>query len=454
MAVLKFKHPLQTEFLKWVNSSADRKKAADERLSLYLDEQADDTLRLIKEKWASDAVKSFRPVQVNLVRKIADKRATVYKRAPRRTFDGWDQEKGEALYRTLGANVVLKKANAMTGLFKTAMLQVLWHAKRETPRLCIVTPNVLDVEHDGFPESPSRVAVTHPAPRMQDVTYSCWTEDGYSKRDYRGYPIAIEGNERNENPYGLIPFVPLFDRFPESDFFLKGGQDIVDAQRAVNVALSNIWRATELQAHGQPVVKGVTDHDIFSHNYNWQQQGPKAIVTLPPNADFSFEAPNAPVEEMLKAVEFLIKQTAVANDLAANVFELDSKAESGAAKIAESRDLIESRADDIELWRRYEADLFEIIKTVVNVHAPGTVPDSASITIDFAEIDETISDSERLQSYRDKIDMGLWSAVDALIADNPDIRTREDAIEILQQRREEASILGQSLAGPSFRGEE
>lgn len=452
MAVLNFKTPsaFDTSFLKWVKASAPRKRAANERLSLYLDEQSEDTMRLIAEKWQPDALKSFRAVSVNIVRKIADKRATVYKRAPRRSFEGWDQDKGEALYSAIGANVILKKANCMTGLFKTAMLQVIWNDAKAAPRLCILTPNILDVEHNGFPEDPIRVAITNAASKETEVTYSDWTADGYSRKDYRGYPIANDGNPGNVNPYGILPFIPLFDRFPESDFFLKGGQDIVDAQRAVNVALSNIWRATELQAHGQPVTTGVSESDAFSGQYNLTGGGPTRAITLPVGADFKYAAPDAPVEEMLRAVEFLIKQTAVANDLAANVFELDSKAESGAAKIADSRDLIESRADDLDLWRRYEAQLFDVIKVVSNVNVPGSIPETARLTVDFAEIDETASDSDRLQSYRDRLDMGLWSQVDALLADNPDIRTREDALRTLQERREEASLLGQTFSGPSF----
>ena len=52
---------------------------------------------------------------------------------------------------------------------------------------------------------------------------------------------------------------------------------------------------------------------------------------------------------MLRAIEFLIKETAVTNDLPPNVFELDPKAESGVAKSVERRDLIRSAR------RRYRA---------------------------------------------------------------------------------------------------
>lgn len=462
MAVLNFRAPsiLQPEFLKIVNASTARKKAAEERLQLYNDKQADDLIALLDSAWGNKRTmkpgesgsSSFRTVFINIVKKIVDKRATVYKRAPKRTFEGWDQTKGEELYRQLGANVVFKKANAMTALFKTSALQIVWNEKRGQARLCIVTPNVLDVEHDGFPEDPSRVIVTHPNAKQELVTYSDWTADGYSLKDWRGYPKAVEGNSGNVNPYGVLPFVPLFDRIPESEFFLDGGDDIIVAQRALNVALANIWRATEWQALGQPVITGVTDQDVFSGKYNVTEVGPNRNITLPVGGTFDFKSPQPNVEAMLLALEFLIKQTAVANNLAANVFELDSKAESGAAKIAESRDLIEARADDVELWRRYEAQAFETIKAVVNVHAPDTIPEAATVSVDFGEIDEALSDNDRLTNYRERIDLGLWSPVDALMADNPDIRARDDALKILQERREESAALGAAFSGPAFGG--
>jgi hypothetical protein len=173
--------------------------------------------------------------------------------------------------------------------------------------------------------------------------------------------------------------------------------------------------------------------------------GPDRTIALPEDGTFGFAAPNTPIEQVLKAIEFVIKQTAVANDLAANVFEIDPKAESGAAKFAESIDLLEARQDDIELWRGYEARLFEVIKRVVNTHLPGTIPESATMRVDFGEVDEGADKKTRLDAYSKRIELGLWSPVDALMADNPDVRTREQAMEILTERALETAQLGMTM---------
>ncbi len=424
-----------------VRKSASRKRAAELRLRYYLDRQSDDLLEQIKQRWSTP--EDFRLFCLNVVRKVTDKRAMVYKATPFREFEGWAQDEGEALYRSMAANVQLKKANRLTKLMKTTILRVGWNEVQEQPTLATITPNILDVLHEGDPENPTRIIVTHPGERETETRYSDWTATSYRLLDYRGRRLPVDGNPDGVNPYGVLPFVPLFDRSPDDQFFLPGGDDLVEAQRAINVALVNLWRGLELQSHGQAWAAGLPAGDMV-------RAGPDRTITLPTDGKFGFAAPNTPVEQVLKAIEFLIKQTAVANDLAANVFELDAKAESGAAKLAESRDLIEARADDLELWRGYERRLFETLKVVANTHQPNSIPESASLTVDFGEVAESPDEVARLDAYQRRLDLGIWSPVDALMADNPDIRSREDALTILQQRREESAVLGAGFAGPGF----
>ena len=50
----------------------------------------------------------------------------------------------------------------------------------------------------------------------------------------------------------------------------------------------------------------------------------------------------------------------------------------------------------------------------------GSIPEAATLSIDFGDIQETLSDRDRLENYQRRIDLGIWSTVDALMADNPD----------------------------------
>ncbi len=417
--------------LKIVKASTKRKEKADTRLRFYHDQQSDDTRALIAQRWSSP--EDFRIFTINMVRKIIDKRATAYRLPPKRTFEGWDQDKGEALYRAIYANIVMKRAARLTKLLRTTALQVGW--SNDKPTLSVVTPNILDVEYVD-PLNPSRVIVTHKAANEADTQYSDWTERGYARRDYRGHPVAMDGNKTGVNPYGVLPFIPCFDRFPDDEFFLPGGDDLIEAQQAVNVGLSNLWRSVELQAHGQAWASGISAADAI-------KTGPDRAITLPEGGRFGFASPDAPIEEILQAIQFVIRQTAITYDLSADVFDLESNAKSGAAKMAEQRDLQEARQDDIDLWRQYEARLFDVLKAVVNTHTPGTIPDTASVMIDFAEMKETISEGDRLENARLRYELGIWSPVDVFMAENPDFGSREDTLAEIIKRKSEAELISE-----------
>jgi hypothetical protein len=426
-----------------IRASAARKTRQERWLKLYNDQQAEELLAAIRQRWSRP--EDFRLFGINIVKKITNRRAAVYQGSPRRVFDRFDQAKGEALYRAISANAVLKKANRVVKLLKSAALQVGWSSNG--PSLSLVPPHALDVIADD-PAHPARILVTNrptvggPFPE-RDVFYLDWTATTLVRRDYAGRQKYNPGNPSNVNFYGALPFVPLFDAVPDDSFFLPGGDDLIDAQLAVNVALANLWRAIELQSHGQAWASGVPVGSSIA-------VGPDRAVTLPTDGKFGFAAPGTPIKDVLSAIEFVVKQTAVANDLAANVFEIDPKAQSGTAKIAESRDLLEAREDDLELWRGYESRLFDVLKRVVNTHLPGTIPENATVRVDFAEVREPLSDKERLDGYQQRLDMGIWSPVDALLADNPDIGDRDFAITLLAERRDERSALGVGFAGPNF----
>lgn len=432
--------------IKRVTATRARKEKAATWLCLYRDEQADDLLTELKKRF-KDPASRFQFFSVNIVKKIIDKRSMVYAGAAKRTFEGWSQDDGEQLYRDIRVDVLMKKAHRLTRLTKTTMLKVAWDEDTELPVLHTVTPDILDADYDD-PEKPTRIILTRHPPEHAErpetlVTFDVWTRGSFRKFDYKGNQIAIEGNPASLNPYGRIPMVALFDYPPDAQFFLAGGDDLISAQRAINTGLVNMWRAIEHQSHGQPWTKGLPPKAMLEF-------GPDKVVNLPTDGELGFADPNTPIEGVLKALEFLIKQCAVSNDLSSNVFEVNQRVESGAAKVAESRDLIEARKDDLALWRTYERQLFDLLRTVINTHRPNSIPEEATISVDFAEIPDSTSQAERIKAYEARMNAGVWSAVDWIMEENPDVQSREKALEILQRVSNENALLGRPLAGAVF----
>ena len=416
-----------TEFLKLVQSSCDRKAEASKRLAFYADEQSDATFNAIARRFSDPA--SFRLFTINVVKRIVDKRATTYRVAPRRVFKGLDQVAGDDLYRAMNADAILKRASRLTKLCKTTALRVAW--TNDKPALYLHTPTILDVEA-ADPENPSRIIVTNVASSPDDVTYSDWTADSFTLRNARGYPIRSGDNAAAVNPYGVLPFVPLFDSIPDADFFIPGGRDLIECQEAINVALGNLWRSVELQAHGQAYASGVSPTTRMEF-------GPNRAVLLPENGTFGFASPNSPIADILSAIEFVMRQCAATNAVGSDIFDLSKSAISGSSQAQARLDTKEARSDDIALWRIAESRLFDVIKAVVNTHRPGSIPEDASVRVDFAEQQDELTEAESLTNAQAKQTLGVWSPVDSLMALNPDaFATRQDAFAELMRRKDEA----------------
>jgi hypothetical protein len=428
--------PQTTDVVRITSGSRVRKEETARRLSYYWDRQHDATYRLIAQRFAKP--EQFRIFCVNIVRAIADKRASTYRMPPRRTFTGMDQAAGDALYKATSADAVLKKASRYLEVCKTVALQVGWNEATGTPTLRVLTPNVLDVVCSD-PEQPERVIVTYPGERAEDTTFADWTPTGFRMLNHSGAAKPVLGNPGNANPYGVLPFVPWFDRLPDDSFWLPGGDDLYAAQDAVNVGLSNLWRAVEFQAHGQAWASGISANEVL-------QFGPDRAVALPQGGQFGFAAPNAPIASILSAIEFVLRETAATHGVGADLFDLSKVAESGSAKHAGRLDLKEVRQDQIAQARTMEARLFDTLRVVVNTHRPGTIPDEATVGVDFAEQQDQLSEAEALENARIKSELGVWSPVDVLMSTNPDgFPDRESAFRELQRRRDESAELAVPL---------
>lgn len=423
---------LGSDVVRITSSSRVRKDDCARRLNYYWDRQQDEALRLIAQRFSKP--EQFRIFSVNIVRAIVDKRASTYRLPPRRTFSGLEQSAGDALYKAMNADAVLKKASRYLEVCKTVVLQVGWNEATSTPTLNVLTPNVLDVVHSD-PEHPERIIVTYPGERAEDVNFADWTPNGFRKLNHRGASRPVPGNPGNTNPYGILPFVPWFDRLPDDSFWLPGGDDLFSSQDAVNVALSSLWRAVEVHSHGQAWASGISANEML-------QFGPDRAIALPQGGQFGFAAPNAPITPILSAVEFLLRQTAATYGVGADLFDLSKVAESGSAKHAGRLDLKEVRQDQIAQARTMEAQLFGVLKVVTNTHKPGTIPEGAAVGVDFAEQQDQLSEAEALENARIKTELGVWSPVDVLMSTNPDgFPDRQSAFRELQSRRDEAAAL-------------
>lgn len=411
-----------------------RKTDARKRLDFYHDGQLNYLADDLKKRFRHP--EKLRPVFVNIVKKIVNRLAQVYQQEPKRTIEGTDQDQAvfKEMARMCSLDMKLKTASRYVKLTKTVILRPVWRNGRMD--LDILTPDILDVKTGQSPEELLSVMVTNygPAERLENITYSVWTAEEWARLDYRGYELESGGN-----PYGLLPFVPVWDHMPTVDFWIDGGDDIISLQEAVNERLVDLLHVIRFQAFGVGYIKGRGGESLDSVD-------PGSLVELPENGELGYAATQAQLEETVLAIDKIVKWAAISNGLPASSLSTDPTEESGVSKMVSNMELLEMRRDDVAMFRGYEHRLFDVMRAVWNAHNPTRrISEKARLQIDFYDPSPQVSPKDQAETHDRLLEMGVISQVDVVMERNPDITTREDAMVFLLKLQDEKKRLGEQI---------
>jgi hypothetical protein len=412
-------------------TSLARKTETAKRLDLYHDTQLDHLETRLNQLF-SDPLALVK-VCLNVVKKVVNNLAQVYRDAPTRLIEGADRDKElyAGIIESMALDVKLKQASRYAKLLKTILLRPVWRNDRLD--LDILTGNILDVETGESPEILLKVLVTDfgTSDKIEEVEYSFWTPETWQRLDYRG-----QVKEEAANLYGVLPFLPIFDYPPpSSSFWLAGGDDLISLQEACNLKLTDLLYLLSTQSFGVGYIKGGQGGGSLKVD-------PGALVELPENGEIGFANQQARIEEVVGAIDKLIKWGCVSHGLSAASMSTDPQEASGLSKIVDTRELAEMRAEDVALWRSYEKRLFQLIRLVWNAHNPTKkLSESATLKVDFCDPKPETDPKSQAEAWEKLLGFGVISPVDIAMQQNPDLKTREEALAFLIQVQEESREL-------------
>lgn len=415
-----------------------RKAEAGKRIDYYHDSQLSYIEEMLQSRYTEPD--KFKPAFLNITKKIINVLGMTYLKPALREIEGSasDQEIYTEIIKSSALPIKMKTASRYVKLLKTIMLRPVW--RRGKLEIDILTPDVLDVGTGETPEQLEWIVITHhpESGRNEEIEYSLWTADAVRRLNYRGQEI---GNE--PNPYGVLPFVPLWDRVPTTDFWVSGGDDLINAQEVIYEQLTNLGYTMKFQSFGVMVLKGQSDSQI--------QFGPGHAVHVGENEDVKFESTKSPFKDALSVIEFTLKQVAIMHGISASMLSTDVTEESGVSKIVGNRELDELRTDDLALFAVYEERLFDMIRTVWNTHNPGRqISATARLLLDFYDPKPPQTVIEKSAEWEFLLGSRIISAVDVAMERNPDLKTREDAIEYLQSIAEETKEIENFMTDREF----
>ena len=165
-------------------------------------------------------------------------------------------------------------------------------------------------------------------------------------------------------------------------------------------------------------------------------------MELQENGEIGFANQEARIEEVVGAIDKLIKWACVSYGLSAASMSTDPQEASGLSKLVDTRELAEMRAEDVALWRSYEKRLFSLIRVVWNAHNPTKkLSEAATLKIDFADPRPEVDPKSQAEAWEKLLGFGVISPVDIAMQQNPDLKTREEALAYLIQVQEESREL-------------
>lgn len=357
---------------------------------------------------------------VPLIFRIARELATLYVRSPTREYVGGGvtdqvQERIDAVMRDASLDSTLRTAQEQLVAMAQSTIWVWPVPQTGGVRLMTPPPHDQAVEM-ADPTSSSEADVAAwwlRLPVGEDaITGICsyatakitpdtaiWVD---GPADMRGKGVWAEDGS---NPIGLIPAIRLKGANPApGEFWCPVPEDLLDAQRGVNHMMTDLALTARMQAHGQPVVKGISNVAASE-----MELGPESIIGLADtDGDFNFVQANADLSGYQGVLDHYLRAVISTNGLnPATVIK--STAITALGKQLEILDREVERKRQVVEFQRAERMIYETSRAWVNWLRNTELLPEARVEVTYRDHPMPADPLHEAQAVKMLIEMGLTS---------------------------------------------
>jgi hypothetical protein len=451
------------------NQNRERKKRDFESYQTYAGNQREYVWNILKRTYP-ESYEIMRVSNVNVVRKVVDKKAKVYADSPKRTVNGMPNERLDDIYKQGHFN---EAYSLMDTIYNRSNCALVWvqNDPVEKTKFRLVPLNQysfdLVINNDTF--ELEAVILSYPgtdittSDRVSDSqsdsqnqilaesqydstanskSYSIWTKEmnvniratsdvngGISTIDY----MPNDANPKNINPLGMLPFVwvttqPTVPEFPTPSPLHYDSWEI-------NILGSNLLTATQMQI-GQLVLKypvGSKINTIF--------KGFKIALELPQSTDneplipteAEYIVPNSDISGMKDVLYEYSASILADNGLeGASLSGKNQMFTSGFERLIANASVVNIQKENSEKYKNVETSVFEIIKRydAINVTRLFNIDDELNVY--YQEPTIIRSEMEKLDIIERREDIGLMEEFEKFQLDNPTL-SRKEAIAKMQR---------------------
>lgn len=499
----------------WTAARAFDKLGISELIRMYFDDFRDMIIKELKATFSSEAFRRLKPIvttEVNILRKVVDETAMVYKEPARRSCiivskrntESQDQnqenisenqevKRYQDIVSHSRLNTVMKLVNRFTRLCNHVLIHVV--AREGKIEYDLITPDYFDIYSDpsdwkkivaiAYLVGQKYPGVGQPLTNTRQIK-KIWTKEAVRIDDQyleAGKIYSYQGKQLlkvEDNPYRksitkvvngkaekaveiLLPFVLTYKNYPVGSLLnFTDGSSLFTSNITINVMLTLVNEILKYQSFNQPYMimpdQTKTPETMI--------MGPWAILQLKVPQGFKGEIGTLQLqtdpEAVWRVIENRIFYILAQNGVPPSSYQLSRSPQSGISLKIERRALEEIRENDIEYYRDFETSLFEITRVVNNLHSEEQIPSEAKFSIDFAEprYDHTIQ--EVIQKETHELANNLTTTAKLLMKRNPDLDLVDAGREIEENRRANTpvapvpGIIGDALSSqiPNRKSEE
>ena len=385
-----------------------------------------ETDKYIDNYFSADAFREIPVYSANFTRRFVNKMSRIYTVGASRNVN----EQYSLLTKKKDAR--MKHVERMTRLVGTIATQVIY---REDLYCFDYRPIYYFNAHFDVSNPFTPTAITYPIlfgvddpSHTEKLQYAYWDAERYVHYDEKGNIM----NEYNHG-YGVIPFVFTHKEELIDSFFVEGSTDIMSCNEHVNITMTELQLGMRFQMFGQPFITGLNGDKKL------ERAGSDTILDLPEGASFGIASPQGDVEAVIEAVKFQIDLVAQNNHLYVQFAQDGGETPSGIALKIKDLERFEDYQDDLELWKMYEDDFYQVEKAIASYNNI-KLPEELSIDFNEPEYPKTVQDQILLDTHR--LENNLATQAQLLVEYNNDlsIEEAEAIVEGNKQKNQKLSI--------------
>lgn len=452
-----------------------------ERQYAYYSGDSDKMIDYLKEAlevtYSSNDIEEMQINYINLVKKMIDQMAVVYREPASRYFEALepvkteDEEGNETIDDTLqkeltakynkilpdNQNSIDKEVHRLAKLSNCSLTFIKVDKKNKLIKYVInpIHKYDIDLDEDGNIERLRYPKYFNFNGKDEKFTV-VWTKDKYYLVDELGNEKSFPDNPQRINPYNEVPACILKMNISD-DIYGEGQNDLVNINEQINLLLtklvnSDIILGTEgttlainLGFHKKSRVDG---SDIFKEVRTGKKHpisvdNVRVSDLVQPSLQHVTTTPY--INEIKDFIDWYIKFIASMKGLNPSAILAQLKDTSDYQKIMDAVDQMEMRKDDLEPCRIYEKERFRLTKLVWNTHAQELevepIKDEGfEFKVDFAEIGIHKTTQDEQAEFEFQLKYNLITPAEYLMTKNPDL-TLEQAKDIIAKNKKENDAL-------------